>query len=319
MDIVQVEFGKIEHTWKIIEQLIGVTLFQTYDFHRIWLTHFGKNLNLHILQTTDGGEVVGIAPFILNGSTLEFIITQKVLGEELVSDYGDILFQQGKEQMVWNAIISYAKENGYGLKLDFVRESSASYRILTTYNPQPTTLEIDVAPFLALSKTWDEYLANLSRHNRQELRRKMKKLTDVRLAYVEPTGENLSTLFNLMRQSGEDKVRFLKPEMEAFFTELITFFHTEKSGKFVFLYQNEMPIAAVVGFIFNSRWYLYNSGYRANLRQLSPGVVLKGLLIKDAIEKGIEVFDFLRGNERYKYNLGGVEEKLYTIAMPNYK
>ncbi len=46
---------------------------------------------------------------------------------------------------------------------------------------------------------------------------------------------------------------------------------------------------------------LYNSGFHPDRAALSPGVVLLGHLIRDAIERGKTCFDFLRGEERYKY------------------
>ena len=315
MEIVPVQFNEIHSAWEQLTQLSStVGFFQTYDFHRIWIKHFGNGLDFHILSIKEGSGIIAIAPLVLHGSILQFIVTQPVLGKELVSDYGDILTKEGKEKEVCEVIASYVQENTYQLKLDFVRESSANYKLLTANSLLHSTENIDVAPFLKLPASWDEYLTNLPRHDRHELRRKIKKLPEVHLAFVEPTTENLSILFDLMRQSDRDKVRFLTPSMGAFFTELITFFHTKHIAQLVFLYDKEnQPIAAVVGFMYHNRWYLYNSGYRADLRHLSPGVVLKGLLIKDAIKKGIEIFDFLRGSERYKYNLGGVDEKLYQI------
>jgi len=37
--------------------------------------------------------------------------------------------------------------------------------------------------------------------------------------------------------------------------------------------------------------------------------------IKRSIEDKMEVFDFMRGNERYKYDLGAVDKMLYTFQI----
>ena len=42
---------------------------------------------------------------------------------------------------------------------------------------------------------------------------------------------------------------------------------------------------------------------------------MNALLIKEAIDKGIKVFDFLRGNERYKYDLGAKDVQLFRIKF----
>ena len=40
-----------------------------------------------------------------------------------------------------------------------------------------------------------------------------------------------------------------------------------------------------------------------------------GMLLRDAAEEGLAVFDFLQGNESYKYMLGAVDAPVYrTIA-----
>ena len=38
-------------------------------------------------------------------------------------------------------------------------------------------------------------------------------------------------------------------------------------------------------------------------------------LLKKSIEKKIEIFDFLRGNERYKYDLGAKDKLLYKVII----
>ena len=48
---------------------------------------------------------------------------------------------------------------------------------------------------------------------------------------------------------------------------------------------------------------LYNSGFDPAHAELAPGIVLLAHVIRDAIERGVPVFDFLRGEEPYKYGL----------------
>jgi CelD/BcsL family acetyltransferase involved in cellulose biosynthesis len=59
--------------------------------------------------------------------------------------------------------------------------------------------------------------------------------------------------------------------------------------------------------------YVYNSGYDPEVARLSPGIVLAADCIRRAMERGMTVFHFLRGQEDYKYRLGGKEEKIYQI------
>jgi CelD/BcsL family acetyltransferase involved in cellulose biosynthesis len=68
-------------------------------------------------------------------------------------------------------------------------------------------------------------------------------------------------------------------------------------------------------FDYRNNIYLYNSGYNPEYSWLSAGILSKALCIKDSIEKGRKRFDFLKGDEVYKYHLGGQELPLYRYTI----
>lgn len=49
-------------------------------------------------------------------------------------------------------------------------------------------------------------------------------------------------------------------------------------------------------------YYFYSAGYDLTWRAHSPGLVLLGLSIESAIARGLKHFDFLRGDEDYKFD-----------------
>ena len=61
----------------------------------------------------------------------------------------------------------------------------------------------------------------------------------------------------------------------------------------------------IMSFESQDEYWLYNSGYDPEFSYYSVGLLLKAHSIKKAIEAGKKKYDFLRGNERYKYELGG--------------
>jgi CelD/BcsL family acetyltransferase involved in cellulose biosynthesis len=60
---------------------------------------------------------------------------------------------------------------------------------------------------------------------------------------------------------------------------------------------------------------LYNSGFHPDHAALSPGLVLLAALVRDAIARGKRRFDFLRGEERYKYEFGPTAEDVYRVRV----
>ena len=177
--------------------------------------------------------------------------------------------------------------------------------------------EVDVAPFLNLPASWDEYLFQLGRHDRHELRRKIRRLEKAgafKICHEGGVAEG-DEFFRLMKISGEDKRSFLSPDMTRFFQDVISVFSPKKMLSLCFLKIKGENIAAVLSFVYRNDVLLYNSGFNPQFYKLAPGLILTAYLIKQSIENGIKRFDFLRGGERYKYNLGGKDRKLYKIIF----
>jgi CelD/BcsL family acetyltransferase involved in cellulose biosynthesis len=59
----------------------------------------------------------------------------------------------------------------------------------------------------------------------------------------------------------------------------------------------------------------YNAGVDPEARYLSPGVVLIAGLVRRALEAGAKRFDFLRGDESYKYEWGAVDEPVQRLLV----
>jgi CelD/BcsL family acetyltransferase involved in cellulose biosynthesis len=60
---------------------------------------------------------------------------------------------------------------------------------------------------------------------------------------------------------------------------------------------------------------MYNSGYDPQFSSYAVGLMSKALLIRDAIESGRSCVDFLRGDESYKYDLGGKDQQVYRLVL----
>ena len=48
---------------------------------------------------------------------------------------------------------------------------------------------------------------------------------------------------------------------------------------------------------------------------INPGIVINDLIIQKLISEKKSFFDFLKGTERYKYDLGGNSVQLYDLTM----
>ena len=95
----------------------------------------------------------------------------------------------------------------------------------------------------------------------------------------------------------------------AFFRALLA----EAGASIDLLSVGDRPVAAAFGFAESQAYYLYNSAYDPAFAEAGPGFVLLAAMIERSISDGLARFDFLKGDERYKYRLGAVERPLSVI------
>ena len=291
-------------------------LFLTRDWQRTWWEHFGGDADLCLLTVGPETAPLGIAPMSLDGDVLRF------LGRTDLFDYHDFIVG---DTGFYDALADCLDgEPWRTLELESVPHDSPTLEHLPRLYRRrgyEVTVEVeDVVPGLDLPSTWDDYLAGLRRKDRHELRRKLRRLDaagahEVVLATAETLSSDLDLFHEVMRESREEKRDFMGPEREAFFRDI-----TERmqSAGYLRLFRLDLdgePIAAVLAFDYAGRRLLYNSGFRLSAAPLSAGLLLTALCVKDAIEQGLTYFDFLRGAEPYKYDLGASDVPIHRIVV----
>jgi CelD/BcsL family acetyltransferase involved in cellulose biosynthesis len=183
------------------------------------------------------------------------------------------------------------------------------------------TADDGVSLELALSGSFDDYLARLPGKLRHEMRRKDRRLReafpDVHLADASPVtvARDLDRFVQLHRSSGGEKGRFMVPGMELFFRRLADELLDEGTFRLAFLEAGGVKVAGAVGFRFGERFLLYNSAYDHGQARLSPGMVLVAELIHGAIDEGLRTFDLLKGDLGYKYRFGARPRRIARLRL----
>jgi CelD/BcsL family acetyltransferase involved in cellulose biosynthesis len=116
-------------------------------------------------------------------------------------------------------------------------------------------------------------------------------------------------------ENDPEKVQFLTPEMRVQFERLIHVSHQNGWLMMAFLDVGDQPATAYLTFDYANRIWVYNSGLDPEFYSLSPGWVLLAYIVEWAIEEGREALDFLRGDESYKYRLGGIPRPVYRLKI----
>jgi CelD/BcsL family acetyltransferase involved in cellulose biosynthesis len=133
------------------------------------------------------------------------------------------------------------------------------------------------------------------------------------------TGQNFEKLFaeflRLHRSRWGDEGVLNDAALKQFHREVASEFLDAGMLRLYVLYLDSRPIAAWYGFESNKRVYYYLGGFDPEFQKFSPGTILIGHAIKEAIAGGARELDFLRGTERYKYSWGGRDRPTYRLQM----
>jgi CelD/BcsL family acetyltransferase involved in cellulose biosynthesis len=161
----------------------------------------------------------------------------------------------------------------------------------------------------AIDGDWEAVLPAKQRH---EVRRKRRRFEATHgVAQLVSGPEHLDAFVDLHRQSEGDKAGFMTDSMAAFFEDLLSV-----PGVSVdVLHDGSSALAAAFGFIAGDGYYLYNSGFDRDKREISPGIVLVDALVSRSVADGLSHFDFLKGDEVYKQRMGARERPLFRLQV----
>ncbi len=313
------DFDSLSADWKQLQSKSQTSfIFSSPEWSSVWWQHFGTGYKLYLASLSIHGKITGIAPLLVRDNIAFFI------GSSDTCDYLDFIVEPGEEEGFFNILLdNLAKEGITRLDLAPVRPDSTVLTSLMTIAQhralKSSCHKEDVSSGLNLPATWEEYLQLLSGKQRHELKRKLRRLDEIgEINYRTSTNahsQDIDIFLRLFRDSRKDKAAFLTPDMESFFRSLADAMAEIELLRLNVLELSGSPIAATMCFDYKNDIYLYNSGYDPAYGWLSAGLISKALAIQDSIQKGKKRFDFLKGDEEYKHQLGGDKLPLYRCAV----
>jgi CelD/BcsL family acetyltransferase involved in cellulose biosynthesis len=323
-------FDALAGAWNdLLKRSTFDTLFLTWEWQRTWWEHLGEGDLLLITLHDDQGHLIGIAPLYRTVSA-RGERKLNIVGCVDVSDYLDIIVAQGREKEVYSALLNYLDSAEVArwdaAELCNVPEISPAHQALAEMAVERgyefRTLIEDVCPVIDLPATWDGYLASLDKKQRHEIRRKMRRIereADVHW-YIVGQDRNLSeeieAFIELHQKSSADKDDFMDEQMKGFFRAVAHVLQSSGWLQLAFIEVDGKQAASMLNFDYEDAILVYNSGYDPQRHaHLSPGIVLLAYCIQHAIELGRARFDFLRGDEPYKYRFGAKETKVYRLVI----
>jgi len=325
-------FDALRDEWDdLLHRSVTDTIFGTWAWNKHWWDayHPGK---LWVMVVRDADQrLLGIAPWFIDESDPDAPVL-RCIGCEDVTDYVDLLVDADHVDQVYDRIAQYLHENGDAFTAieicNIPQASPTKTRFAQSLEAVGYTVAVnqrDVCPVIPLPDSWDAYLANLDKKQRHEIRRKLRRAEGQRKMggldwYTVDDSHDLNAeierFLGLMATASEEKARFLEnPQHVAFFKAIVPSLYAAGLVRMIFITMNDSDtVAAYLNFDYHNRKLVYNSGLDTSRHaHLSPGIVLLSFDIQKAIEDGFEAYDFLRGDENYKYRMGGQDTAVYTL------
>lgn len=305
----------INQTWNDFEKAcLEKSPYDLQIWKEIWLNHFSEDYDFKYIKNDNF-----FIPLKYKNSEAS------IIGDKDIVDYNNILYINDEKKDFEDLINQIFDLNINKLILYSISEDSPTFNFLTNgeilNDYRLDSQQEDVSPYLSLPNSWDEYLASLPKKKRHELKRKIRRIEQNAdfstgdLSSLEDKDEILGEFFRLHKMSSDEKKLFMTNEKEQFFTDLIIKMLENKSLNYSYLKIDNKTTACSISFIHQNIRFLYNSGFDPFYNNFSSGLLNHAFAIKRSIEDKLTVFDFMRGNERYKYDLGAVDKILYTFQI----
>jgi tetratricopeptide (TPR) repeat protein len=253
------------------------------------------------------------------------------------SDYTGILSRPEHEE---GAIVAFAeyirrKLNWSRLQLDNLMMSDKRLRLFlkvlkkTDFNHRwlgyrfpDDPWDHALCPLVSLPPSWDEYLQQLSSNNRQKIRRLLKKIESsdthrITLSGPDSFSENLATLLDFWKTKWKPRKGETAEGIAR--TNKLMLSRCAANGR-LFLpvfWHGERPVAAHATLIDDCKksFLFFITGRDESYREMPAGYLLHAYSIRHAIAHGFTSYDFLRGNEPYKYLFAARDRHLAGVSV----
>ncbi|BAY29954.1 hypothetical protein NIES2107_17980 [Nostoc carneum NIES-2107] len=256
-----------------------------------------------------------------------------------MADYTGLICLPGYEEKVIPAFVTYIQQqfvwSSFDVKSILATDTRMSL-LLRSFSPDSfelTQLRIQsvdekhpdhyIAPYISLPNDWDNYLQNyVGSNTRQKIRRFLRKIETSDEFYItHVNAENVESQIEILLKFWESR---WKKQFQSRFDTTINYYrlilhHCFKNNCLYLpvLWQGKRPLGAIANFVdVQQKSMLFViTGRDESFKNPPPGLILHADAIRYAIQNGFKIYDFLMGNEEYKYSFGTKERHIQHIVV----
>jgi CelD/BcsL family acetyltransferase involved in cellulose biosynthesis len=284
------------------------TPFQSPAWLLPWWQVFGEGEPI-IVSVLNRGGLAGLGLFYVykgdpdRGPQLFF------LGKS-VSDYLDLLVAPNQPraqvaQLIFNAVLESA--SWQHADLDRLRSTSSVLEVCPPAGISESRFQEGVCPELPLQGSTIKQIA--SKNTRDSIRKHLNRARSVgEIEFVSAEQHSFPSLIRTLvhlhsarwNQAGLPGV-FADARMIRFLTDAGMQLLEHGELQFIAMLLDGLPIAIAFAILHHERNYFYLCDFDPAYASISPGTLVTAYAMEQAAQRGAKYFDFLQGDERYKF------------------
>jgi len=300
------------------------TVFTSWSWLRGWLERGPAGWLILVVHRRGGDRPIALLPLRgVQASGSQGQATTLAMAGWPAADYTGFFCAPGHEERALAALAGYLSDQPTWDRLDLRDVDDPRLRPwLSCFDPARFTTRCavgEICPRIALPSSWDAYLRHsLGPRRRESLRRKMRQLEQVPGYRVEDAvDDDVASAVRRVVESWQRRWQTAAPEeLEGYVAALERCAERDQLWLRT-LWSGERPLAVMAAFHDRPRdaFRYYLSGFDPAFGRFSPGTVLVGQAIRHSIAEGYRIFDFMRGDEAYKYDFGAERHRTLNATV----
>ncbi len=330
------QLGNRADVWnRLVDSSVYPSVFRRFEWLSSWWNVFGKADSFSVFLVYDHGDLVAALPMYLSEPRLfgRFVKPRLRLigiGGPTCPEYLGIIVSSEHVEPVSIALADHlesCRRRYHEIEFadivtdDFptrvlVEKLSGRFSLVTTPG--------ESNPYLHLPNTYEDFWKDMSAEKRKrklyQVRRAEKEF-GARVVCVSDPGEFDQAFLRMRQLSALSHGRLNRKS--PFQNDAYLQFHLEsakllaRSGlaRCYFLIFGDSPVAFVYGYAYSRKFMSFQIGFDPEFGKFSPGDVLHQMIYRQLIETGFDEFDYLRGDEPYKFAMTNLVRQSQTYRI----
>ncbi len=339
------EVSALESVWRDLEARADRAFFLSWTWIGSWLECFAER-PLLVEITDPNSRIIGLGVVCEAQETRKKVIRSRQLRlhetgdpnrDVITIEYNTLLAERGMEDAVWFAALKALKGSDVphwdeiivGGASDDSEPLFRQFGLRVHRRAEATSAYVDLADLRAKGVTdADGYVGTLGKSTRSQIRRSLKlyrargelKLDvagslDEAKEFLAELGSHHEAKWNAAGQLGatqkEDYMRFHARMMQRAYAP-----DCDNSVEFLRARAGDHSFGWLYNFVDRGKVLFYLSGFAFEAdNKLKPGLVTHALAIEYHLRAGMDIYDFMGGDNRYKMNMGQAGSAVVAYAL----